>query len=117
MGPRPIYHEESDPDKCAQPTKDCFKAALYHDVRLPPTDGTFAWNQIKDGRFGSCPADCVGFDLENGEEALRLCSLTMNRYTPRFDREKNYIGFVFGAVRRNGVWYYNENVYRLVKCD
>lgn len=122
MGPRPDYvdvwptsdYSEIEPAKCAQPTRDCFENALLHNTRGPGIE-SYAWNQIKDGRFSTCPADCVGFNLDNGGEVLRLCSLTMNLFTPRFDREKNYIGFIFGAVRKNGIWYYNENIYRLVK--
>ena len=64
---------------------------------------------FKDGTFASCTDDCVGFQgSEFRGKTINLCSMYLAKYTQRLDRQKNYIGFIFAAIRENGEWFYND---------
>ena len=106
-GPRPDLIPETSRKQCLKPDKDCFEWALGQSFRGPDS-GNYAWNQIQDGRFADCNDDCVMFKDNHKLPSLNLCSFQLSKYTTEFNQQKNYIGFIFAAVRKNNVWYYND---------
>ena len=70
--------------------------------------GPPAWNVIRNNTFEDCENNCFGFKINNKLETMFLCSIHLSYYSPRLDPNKNYIGFMFGAINKRDRWFYNN---------
>ena len=105
MGPRPDYIVNPE-DQCAKPETDCFERV--------PDNSVDEISSNSNGEYTSCLNDCVGFDWTQTQESINLCSMFLAKYTAEFDKEKDYVGFVFGAIQKHNTWYFNSKVFRFV---
>lgn len=103
MGPRPDYIVNPEV-QCAKPETDCFERV--------PDNYVDEISSISNGEYTSCLNDCVGFDWTQSRESINLCSMYLAKYTTEFDKEKDYVGFVFGAIQKHNTWYFNSKVFR-----
>ena len=103
MGPRPDYILDNE-DQCAKPEPDCFEKV--------PDNYVDEVSSNSNGEYTSCFNDCVGFDWTKSRESINLCSIYLAKYTTEFDKEKDYVGFVFGAVQKFNMWYFNSKTLR-----
>ena len=66
-------------------------------------------NHLENGTFDECSIEkCPGFKINDQLDTMFLCSMKMDYYSSYLDPNKNYIGFTFAAVKKDGVWYYNN---------
>ena len=92
-------------NKCIQPEKDCF-------LQLPKKQEL--QNETKPhfkGKFITCSDTCVGIGWKHSSQPLNLCSLYVDNYSPEFEPEKNYVGYVFGAIKPSDTsWLFNGDI-------